>query len=633
MERRLRLKAPPFSFFAFLIAAFLAMTSNAFGQTNAASEDALLAQFSELSAGVEIDMADLGIAVADLERVEVFAQGARIILNDGHSEQELAPQGATFWRGHLQGNTNSLVTLTVEDGGAVYGVVNDGERVWNVSRTGSVAALEAMEVDTSAIPDFDCAVDGLEVPDDLLDGLGLTLESVTPKELSAGQYYQATIAVDTDYAFYSVLGGATAATNYVGSLINYVSGIYEDEIEVKLAVGQVYLYSSPSDPWSGTSTLARLNEFVSYWRSNRTSITRTLAHFLSGESLGGGIAYLDTLCNNQFGYGVSANLTGSTTSGGGIAWDGVVVAHELGHNFSSPHTHCYGNIGGNSNPVDGCWSSETSSGSNTCYSGTPALPGVNSLTGGTPGARDGTIMSYCHQRSGGISNIAATFGDTNRGIQANRVITRMKARAAAVATANPSCMPIVGGNDPKITSPAAGSTLSGASQTFSWTSNGTAVLQYHLYAGSSQGGANYYTASQGTNTSGTVTGLPTDGSTVHVRFWWRTSSGWDYEDYQYRAATGGGSDPAITSPAAGSTLSGASQTFSWTSNGTAVLQYYLYAGSSQGGANYYTASQGTNTSGTVTGLPTDGSTVHVRFWWRTSSGWDYQDYQYRASNR
>jgi len=179
-----------------------------------------------------------------------------------------------------------------------------------------------------------------------------------------------------------------------------------------------------------------------------------------------------------------------------------------------------------------------------------------------------------------------------------------------------------------LTSPAPGSTLPGATVTFSWTAGG-GVSQYYLYVGSSVGGGDLYAASQGSSTSGTVTGLPTDGRTLYVRLWSLIGSAWQFQDYSYTAASL--ATPAVlTSPAPGSTLTGATVTFSWTT-GSGVSQYYLYVGSSVGGGDLYAASQGSSTSGTVTGLPTDGRPLYVRLWSLTSSGWQFRDYTYTAS--
>ena len=75
--------------------------------------------------------------------------------------------------------------------------------------------------------------------------------------------------------------------------------------------------------------------------------------------------------------------------------------HEFGHNFGSGHTHDvwaedypYSEIGGYSPQIDSCgW---------TCPSQLPLV-------------KSSTIMSYCHQCSGGYCNIGYTFGGKYKG--------------------------------------------------------------------------------------------------------------------------------------------------------------------------------------------------------------------------
>jgi len=190
------------------------------------------------------------------------------------------------------------------------------------------------------------------------------------------------------------------------------------------------------------------------------------------------------------------------------------------------------------------------------------------------------------------------------------------------------------GGTPSVSSPAANSTLSGSSQTFNWTANGATVSEWWLYVGSTPGGFDYHdSGSLGSSLSTTVTGLPTDGSTVHVRLWYRAnaSAAWQFINVQYTASV---ALPGITSPTPGGTLSGSTQTFKWTTNGAAVSEWWLYVGSTPGGFDYHdSGSLGSSLSTTVTGLPTDGSTVHARLWYRAnaSAPWQFIDVQYTAS--
>ncbi|MBL8015943.1 MAG: zinc-dependent metalloprotease [Ignavibacteria bacterium] len=118
------------------------------------------------------------------------------------------------------------------------------------------------------------------------------------------------------------------------------------------------------------------------------SIPRTLAHMITTRPGGlGGVAWLNALCasvSSGYGYAFS-DIDGTFNQLPTYSWDCMVVAHETGHNFGSPHTHSCSWPGG---PIDSCYAVEGG-----CYSG-PAI------------ARVGTIMSYCHLNG----SIALFFG-------------------------------------------------------------------------------------------------------------------------------------------------------------------------------------------------------------------------------
>jgi hypothetical protein len=180
-------------------------------------------------------------------------------------------------------------------------------------------------------------------------------------------------------------------------------------------------------------------------------------------------------------------------------------------------------------------------------------------------------------------------------------------------------------------SPANGSTFTSTTVAFTW-STGSNVAAYWLYIGNSPGAQDLYSAGQGTNTSLTLTGFPTDGRAIYVTLWSYICGVWQSNAYTYHAVSGGctGTKAVMLSPPDGSTLTSATVTFTW-SSGSNVAQYWLYIGNSPGGQDLYSASQGTNTSATLTGFPRDGRRVYVTLWSYICGVWQSNSYSYTSS--
>ena len=193
---------------------------------------------------------------------------------------------------------------------------------------------------------------------------------------------------------------------------------------------------------------------------------------------------------------------------------------------------------------------------------------------------------------------------------------------------------------PTMVAPAPGGTLAGASETFQWSAEGADVETWRLLVGTSPGGTDIFVSNfSSAITSVTVNGLPTDGSTVYVMLRWRINGVVSDTMYTYTASGdgggggGGGSGiPTMVSPAPGDTLAGASETFQWSAEGADVETWRLLIGTTSGGSDLYSQnfSSGT-TSVTVSGLPTDGSTVYVRLRWRINGVVSDTIYSYTAS--
>jgi len=180
-----------------------------------------------------------------------------------------------------------------------------------------------------------------------------------------------------------------------------------------------------------------------------------------------------------------------------------------------------------------------------------------------------------------------------------------------------------------ITSPAPGSVLTGTTATFVW-NPGTGAADYFLDVGTRPFTNDIYSRDAGLATSATVAGLPADGSQVYVRLWTLAANVWQYNDYAY-TASGGTSKAVMQFPPPGAVLSGNSVVFTW-SAGTGATAYWMDVGSTAGGYDIFSQGAALATSQSVSGLPTDSSTVYVRLWTAFGGTWRFNDYTYIASS-
>jgi hypothetical protein len=402
----------------------------------------------------------------DLERIRVFAEGAEIVAFSAGGERKLPVPGHAYFFGKVRGVDRSRAFVTLRTNGEIRGVISERGETWLLrgqrGQPLSPAEKQHSLRELSAKSGFRCSAEDLIFSGE--NGNEMLLVSEQPRvALKVAAEYTARVAIDTDYEFLQIFSASTSlATDYVGDLFGYASGIYEDEIDTSLVIQYLSFWEDSNDPWGQTSTICTLYEFGRYWNHNRSGVDRTIAHFLSGRNMGGGVAWKGVLCSNGFSpaawgagpsaygcslspendayggaYGMTANINGGfDVSDPRPTWDIISVSHEIGHNFSSPHTHCYKNLQGNPNPIDECYAgSECTYYPSQCNCNTPHLPCAQA------GGQCGTIMSYCHQLSGGYNNIALSFGEGHPyGIAPERVPAQMKQHVVSRAASNPACL-------------------------------------------------------------------------------------------------------------------------------------------------------------------------------------------------
>ena len=353
-----------------------------------------------------------GVGTVDLglERIEVDP-GLFDLRVDG-SPTTYDPLDQTLWKGRVAGDLFSEVQLTFASHGCYGWVKTGGETYHVIPFLADGAGWDQSSV--RIVPDAVMRASGAprgqfcmaESTRRIGEPAGNTGESLQ------GQLLELKIAVETDYQFYNSWGNLNAAQNYLTALLAAISDRYTTEIDVVITYPYVQLYTSNNDPWTDQSggPGAMLNQFRNAWAGNIPNGAH-LGHFISGVN-GGGVAYLDVLCNQNFGFGVSFGVDGGLSfpvQQGGNTWDFVVCSHEIGHNVGTPHTHDY------CPPVDQCYQGQCSSGGQ-CIS-------------------QGTVMSYCHLCSGGMNNITTYFHPTVKNLM----------RAEAVNSCIPPCNNCGGG--------------------------------------------------------------------------------------------------------------------------------------------------------------------------------------------
>jgi len=193
------------------------------------------------------------------------------------------------------------------------------------------------------------------------------------------------LALEIDYFTRNTFSSNNSCANWGEAIMAGVSQVYNSEINIEISIVTTIIWET-TDPYASYVSDASnmLGALRNHWTLNNSSISRDLVHLLTKRSNTGtgGIAYLDVLCDNSWGYGFSAGLNNTTNfnfPNPPYTWNLLVCSHEIGHNIGSNHTHWCGWPGG---PIDNCTDVEGSCTNN-------------------PISQVGTIMSYCHTTSSG----------------------------------------------------------------------------------------------------------------------------------------------------------------------------------------------------------------------------------------
>ena len=208
-----------------------------------------------------------------------------------------------------------------------------------------------------------CGFDDNEISAESMKQLPQYMAERKARQQAIDDFYICRVVVDVDYQTFKKYNGDTLfIKNEVATMIQKTSEIYENEINTKLVLTYVNIWKEEAkDPYNNVSDIFVMltNLRSTYTNTSLSRIPNDIVMYLNskGFSGAGGVA------SGKFNVSPWQNIS--------------TIAHEIGHNFGSPHTQsCNWPTG----PLDFCYAVE-----GTCYD--DALENIK-----------GTLMSYCGRR-------------------------------------------------------------------------------------------------------------------------------------------------------------------------------------------------------------------------------------------
>lgn len=360
-----------------------------------------------------------------LKRADIFTPTFKVTTATGGDTPFDYQRGAYYW-GVVEGHDHSLVSISFSQQ-EISGFIQLDDEHYSIGKLENDDSFTHILYKTNKLPNsegFSCHTSD----DELIEADPHMVNNSRDASNCVKMYIQ------VDYDLYLAKGGVQQAADYVNNAFTQVAIMYANE-QINFTVNEIFVWNT-TDPFTGPTTSNYLTQFRSYLNG---SYNGDLAH-LVGTNGGGGIAYLNVLCNSYSGVGYSAiNLSFNPVPA--YSWTVMVLTHEIGHNLGSPHTHaCAWN--GNNTAIDGCG---------------PAAGYSEGCSGPIP-SEGGTVMSYCHLVNG--INMSLGFGPQPGDLIRSRVYNAscltscgppVQNDAGITAIAKPVAFPCESSTTPEVT--------------------------------------------------------------------------------------------------------------------------------------------------------------------------------------
>jgi len=329
----------------------------------------------------------------ELEKATIFTDDFVLKTSSGIKDYDFAARNI-FYHGKVIGKEATLASVAIQEG-EVFVYIQDNQGVYTLSKRveedGYVLYNEKRQINNLG---FDC---------DTSDDLPLEVASVKQPNLEKANNCPIPVYIEVDNEGYQEFGDVDATSSYVINVFNQIIGLYEF-YGMKMAISGIKIWDT-SDPFGDSQVFKNrgqvLNDFGLHLKDDYNG---RLAHLISVSSNGsvGGVAHVDVLCSDYIPdapWGTSGPYAFSEVLTTYEAFDEQlftysysvgIVAHELGHNFGSRHTHACIWGSGQNEQIDDCGNvsafenGDTPQGSACFDNNNRKIP------------TEGTIMSYCN---------------------------------------------------------------------------------------------------------------------------------------------------------------------------------------------------------------------------------------------
>lgn len=328
-----------------------------------------------------------GFFELELVKADIVAPEFVMKERNGSSKTIVSVKQGVHYRGIIKNNNNSVVSVSLFDN-MVMGIISNDEGNFVIgpvetNKPDSENYILYNDRDLLIANNFECGIEGRE-------------EKFTKYKTVTGQNIQShsdnsamstapvKVYFECDNRMYIDNGSNTQnVSNFVTGMFNNVATIYANE-GLTVQISEVDTWTSP-DPYRNMTQ--SVDVLTSFGQNTQDNFMGSLAHLLSTRNAGmGGIAWINVLCepynaNGHSGRYAFSNIDAEYANFPTYSWTVGVVAHEMGHNYGSMHTHaCHWPTrpGVTNGAIDSCYTAE----GGNCFN--------------NPHASRGTIMSYCH---------------------------------------------------------------------------------------------------------------------------------------------------------------------------------------------------------------------------------------------